>query len=80
MHSPKDSSSFLQSVCEALKVRHLSIRTEQAYLHWIKRFILFNGKRHPAEMGEREVAGYLSYLAVQGEVASSTQIDSGRFA
>ena len=39
----------------ALRVRHLSLRTEKAYLHWIRRYILFHGKRHPAEMGEQEV-------------------------
>ena len=73
MSAPTDPSPFLQSVREAIRVRHLSIRTEEAYVHWIKRFILFNGKRHPSELGEREVAQYLSYLAVEGDVASSTQ-------
>jgi len=66
-------SPFLQSVREAIRVRHLSIRTEEAYVHWIKRFIFFHAKRHPEEMGEREVAAFLTHLAVEGQVASSTQ-------
>lgn len=73
MSAPTDSSPFLQRVREAIRVRHLSIRTEEAYVHWIKRFILFNGKRHPADMGEAEVAAFLSHLAVAADVASSTQ-------
>jgi len=73
MQSAKDSSPFLQSVREAIRVRHLSIRTEEAYVHWVKRFIFFHAKRHPREMGEREVAAFLSHLAVEGQVASSTQ-------
>ena len=73
MSAPTDPSPFLQRVREAIRVRHLSIRTEEAYVHWIKRFILFNAKRHPVEMGEREVAAFLSHLAVAGDVAASTQ-------
>ncbi len=69
----EDSSPFLRSVREAIRVRHFSIRTEEAYVHWVKRFILFHGKRHPAEMGEAEVAAFLTHLAVEGCVASATQ-------
>jgi len=58
---------------EAIRLRHLSIRTEQAYLHWIKRFILFHRKRHPAEMGDAEVIAFLTHLAVAGNVAAATQ-------
>ena len=47
--------------------------TEHAYVHWIRRFILFHGKRHPAEMGALEVEAFLTHLAVQGQVAASTQ-------
>ena len=68
-----DTSPFLPSVREAIRLRHLSIRTEEAYVQWIKRFILFHGKRHPAEMGEPEVAAFLSHLAIEGQVTSSTQ-------
>jgi integron integrase len=60
-------------VREAIRVRHFSIRTEEAYVHWVKRFILFHGKRHPAEMGEAEVASFLTHLAVEGCVTSATQ-------
>ena len=58
---------------EAARVRHYSRRTESAYLAWIRRFIFFHGKRHPAEMGAPEVTKFLSSLAVEGNVAASTQ-------
>ena len=73
MQLPHSASPFLISVREAIRVRHYSIRTEEAYVQWVKRFILFHGKRHPAEMGEAEVAAFLTHLAVVGDVASSTQ-------
>ena len=66
-------SPFLDQVCRAIRVRHYSIRTEQSYLHWIKRFILFHDKRHPATLGEAEVAQFLSFLANEGQVAAATQ-------
>lgn len=53
--------------------RHLSPRTEESYRHWIRRFILFHGKRHPREMGAAEVAAFLNDLAVVRQVAASTQ-------
>lgn len=56
-----------------LRVKHYSIRTEQAYVDWIRRYILFHGKRHPAEMGEEEIAAFLSHLAINRAVAASTQ-------
>lgn len=56
-----------------LRVKHYSIRTEQAYLDWIRRFILFHKKRHPDEMGEKEIAAFLTHLAVEKQVAASTQ-------
>ena len=58
---------------EASRVCHFSRRTESAYLAWIRRFIFFHGKRHPAEMGAPEVTQFLSSLAVQHNVAASTQ-------
>jgi integron integrase len=64
---------FLDQVRNAIGVRHYSIRTEEAYLGWIKRFILFPGKRHPREMAEPEVSGFLTYLAVEGRVAAATE-------
>lgn len=56
-----------------LRVKHYSIRTEQAYLDWIRRYILFHHKRHPTEMGEAHIAEFLTHLAVDKHVAASTQ-------
>jgi integron integrase len=67
------TSPFLESIRHILRTKHYSIQTEKAYLLWIKRFILFNQKRHPKDMGEEEVSNYLSYLAVNRQVTSSTQ-------
>jgi integrase len=56
-----------------LRVKRYSIRTEQAYVDWIRRYVLFQKKRHPAEMGENEIAQFQSHLAVDQRVAASTQ-------
>lgn len=64
---------LLDQVRDAIRVRHYSRRTEDTYVHWIRRFILFHAKRHPREMGEREITAFLTYLAVQKNVAASTQ-------
>ncbi len=64
---------LLDRLRDALRVRHYSLRTEQAYIHWAKRFIFFYNKRHPAEMGAREVEAFLTSLAVDGGVSASTQ-------
>ena len=55
----------------AIRVRHLSYRTEQAYVHWIRKFILFHGKKHPMDMGESEVSQFLTYLAVRKRVSNA---------
>jgi integron integrase len=60
-------------VRQAIRLRHWSPRTEEAYVAWIRRFILFHGRRHPAEMGAPEVVAFLSDLAVRGNVSASTQ-------
>ncbi|MEN8214156.1 MAG: phage integrase N-terminal SAM-like domain-containing protein [Pseudomonadota bacterium] len=73
MAKPSYSSPFLDQVARAIRVRHYSIRTEKTYIDWIKRFIRFHHKRHPKEMGEAEVAAFLTYLAVERNVAASTQ-------
>ena len=73
MQTSKRTSPFLQRVRNAIRVRHYSIRTEQAYVDWIRRFILFHGKRHPDELGEADVARFLTWLAVERNVAPSTQ-------
>jgi integron integrase len=57
----------------AIRLRHYSRRTERAYAGWVRWFILFHGKRHPDDMGERELSGFLSHLAVAGKVSASTQ-------
>ena len=54
-------------------LQRYGIRTEQSYLDWVKRFIRFHGKRHPKEMGAGEVRAFLTHLAVEGNVAASTQ-------
>src|SRR5881296_376449 len=64
---------LLDRVRDALRARHFSRRTEEAYVAWIRRYIFFHGKRHPAEMGAEEVTRFLSSLAVDGQVAASTQ-------
>jgi len=64
---------LLDRVRVAVKARHYSPRTEDAYVGWIRRFILFHDKRHPEEMGEPEITAFLSDLATEGRVAASTQ-------
>jgi integrase len=76
--SDKSSSSFskpklLDQVRMVLRVKHFSIRTEQAYVNWIRRFIFFHKKRHPRDMGETEIREFISDLAVNGKVSASTQ-------
>jgi integron integrase len=63
----------LDQVRHAIHLRHYSYRTEQAYVDWIKRFIVFNDKRHPRCLGATEVERFLSYLAEQRNVAAATQ-------
>jgi integron integrase len=60
-------------VRDTLRRKHYSYRTEQAYLYWIRHFIFFHNKRHPREMAEREVAAFLTHLAVKRRVSASTQ-------
>ncbi|GIV55353.1 MAG: integron integrase [Candidatus Kapaibacterium sp.] len=64
---------LLDQVRLALRARHYSRKTEEAYVTWIRRFIFFHGKRHPLEMGEPEVNAFLTHLAVKEHVSSSTQ-------
>lgn len=64
---------LLDRVRERIRLKHYSIRTEDAYVQWIKRFIIHHGKRHPAEMGAAEVEAFLTHLAVEGQVSASTQ-------
>jgi Phage integrase, N-terminal SAM-like domain len=64
---------LLEQVRSRLRFKHYSIRTEAAYMNWIRRFILFHGKRHPESMGTEEVRGSFSDLAAKQNVAASTQ-------
>ncbi len=68
-HQPR----LLDQVRDVIRFKHYSIRTEQSYLGWIKRFILFHKKRHPRDMGAEEVTQFLTHLAVHGNVTASTQ-------
>ena len=64
---------MLERVRHALAVRHRSEKTADAYVGWVRRFILFHGRKHPAEMGKREVTAFLSSLATERDVSASTQ-------
>ena len=70
---PLPPPRLLDQVRSAIRVRHYSIRTEAAYTDWVRRFILFHGKRHPLQLGAPEVAAFLTHLAVERTVAPSTQ-------
>jgi Phage integrase, N-terminal SAM-like domain len=61
---------LLDQVRQAIRTRHYSYRTEKAYVHWIKRYILFHNKRHPLEMAEPEIGQFLSSLATEGRVSA----------
>ena len=69
MSSPR----LLDQVRDRIRVKHYSLRTEEAYLHWIRRFIFFHGKKHPRDMGGPQVEAFLAHLATVGRVAASTQ-------
>jgi len=64
---------LLDQVRNAIRVKHYSLRTEEAYVHWAKAYIFFHHKRHPEQMGEREISQFLTHLAVDKNVAASTQ-------
>jgi integron integrase len=67
------SPRLLDQVRTAIRARHYSRRTEDAYVHWIRRFIVFHGRRHPRELGAPEISAFLTWLAVELQVAASTQ-------
>ena len=72
-NATEHKSKFLEMVRGVTRRKHYSMRTEESYVDWIRRFILFHGKRHPSEMGEKEISEYLTHLAVKRKVAASTQ-------
>jgi len=67
------SKRLLDRIRDAIRLEGYSVRTEEAYVDWIKRFILFHGKRHPREMGYSDVRAFLLHLATEEGVAASTQ-------
>src|SRR5262245_62718627 len=69
----ESKTKLLDQMRHVLRLKHLSIRTEKAYVQWAKRFILFHDQRHPADMGAPEIRAFLISLAVEGEIAASTQ-------
>jgi site-specific recombinase XerD len=64
---------LLDQVRQVIRVKHYSLRTEESYINWIKRFIFFHDKKHPIEMGEEEIGQFITYLAKNGKVSASTQ-------
>ncbi len=72
-HAEDGKPGLLAQVRDRVRVKHYSLRTEKAYVSWIRRFILANGKRHPREMGATELEAFLTALATRGKVAASTQ-------
>jgi integron integrase len=71
--SDRKEKRLIERLREAIRTRHYSRRTEKAYWYWIRYFVFFHGKRHPAEMGAREVTAFLSWLATERDVAAATQ-------
>lgn len=71
--NPTTRPKLLTRVRHAIRLRHMSPRTEEAYRHWIREYILFHHKRHPEEMAEEEVTAFLTHLAVNRKVSASTQ-------
>lgn len=69
MNPPK----LLDRVRDRIHTKHYSLRTEQAYVHWIRCFIPFHGKRHPSELGRDAISQYLTHLAKDKQVAAATQ-------
>ncbi len=71
--SPPKTKKLLDQLRDAIRLKHYSYSTEKSYVHWAKRYILFHNKRHPAEMGAAEIEAFLTHLAKDEKVSSSTQ-------
>ena len=69
MRQPK----LLDQVRQCIRLKHLSLRTEETYLNWIKRYVVFHNKRHPLELGEQDARTFLAHLVQNRYVSSSTQ-------
>ena len=76
MDTPAEKPRLLAQVKGRMRARHLSPRTERAYVGWILRYIRYHGKRHPTELGEREIIAYLTHLAAERSVSRSTQMQA----
>ena len=72
-NEPISKPRLLDQVRHVIRCKHHSIRTEQTYLEWIKRFIYFNDRKHPKDLGTGHISAFLTHLAVQRKVAASTQ-------
>ena len=73
MQALKSEPRLLDRMRDSIRLHQYSIATERVYLYWVKRFILFHGKRHPVSMGKEEVEAFLTHLAVKSGVSASTQ-------
>ncbi len=75
LRTPMESQprKLLDQVRDTIRLKHYSYRTEQSYIYWIRRYILFHNKRHPKEMSSAELEAFLTHLAVKEQVAASTQ-------
>jgi site-specific recombinase XerD len=71
--STEGKPRLLDQVRGIIRCKHYSIRTEQSYVDWIKRYIYFHNEKHPKDLGEEHISAFLTHLAVKGKVASSTQ-------
>ena len=73
LSTPPRPARLLTQLREAIRVRHYSLRTEQVYVGWVRRFVHFHGLRHPRELGAPEVESFLTHLANERNVSASTQ-------
>jgi Phage integrase, N-terminal SAM-like domain len=71
--TPKAKQLLSDRVRNVLRCKHYSYRTEQSYLYWIRHFVLFHNRKHPKDMGEPEIAMFLTHLATERRVSASTQ-------
>ena len=67
---PQQPPKLLDQMRDVIRQKHYLIRTEEAYLQWVRRYILFHGKRHPKDVGVVEIEAFLTHLAVHGNVAA----------
>jgi integrase len=70
---PQRPKKLLDQVCDAIRLKRYANSTEKTYVYWAKRFVLYHNKRHPLEMGEKEISEFLTHLTVEENVAASTQ-------